>query len=41
MEMIDTMMKFTNASYVVYEPPDGQWGSIDENGNWTGLVGKF
>ncbi len=20
-------------------PPDGQWGTIDDNGSWTGLVG--
>ena len=25
--------------YEVVEPPDGQWGIMNEDGNWTGMIG--
>ena len=26
-------------SYNIVNPPDGAWGSPDENGTWSGLIG--
>ena len=23
------------------EPPDGNWGAVDANGSWNGLVGQM
>ena len=34
-------MTYINATYKFVEPEDGQWGAIDENGNWTGLIGNY
>ena len=28
-------------SYEVTEPEDGEWGVMDKNGNWTGLIGQL
>ena len=30
---------FLNFTYMTIEPPDGQWGKVNENGTWTGLIG--
>lgn len=27
--------------YELVEPPDGQWGVVDDSGNWSGIVGML
>ena len=27
-----------NFTYKLKRPPDGQWGSLKDNGQWTGMV---
>lgn len=27
--------------YELVEPPDGQWGVVDDHGNWSGVVGML
>ena len=35
------MIKYSTkiCSYKIVNPPDGAWGSPDENGTWSGLIG--
>ena len=37
--MIDELSKVLDFSYEVINPPDGQWGLIDEDGRWNGKIG--
>ena len=37
--MLDTLATVRNFTYDIIEPADGQWGKVDKNGSWTGLVG--
>ena len=30
-----------NFTYTAYESPDKQWGTLRENGSWTGVVGEL
>ena len=35
------LQKALNFSYTVYASPDGQWGTLGEDGAWTGVVGEL
>ena len=37
-EILDELARDLNFSYVVSEPPDGQWGIEEKDGNWTGMI---
>ena len=37
--MIMITCSTTIYSYNIVNPPDGAWGSPDENGTWSGLIG--
>ena len=37
-EILDELARDLNFSYVVTEPPDGQWGIEEYDGNWTGMI---
>ena len=37
--MIDELSKVLDFSYEVVNPPDGQWGLINEDGQWNGKIG--
>ena len=37
-EILDELARDLNFSYVVIEPPDGQWGIEKYDGNWTGMI---
>ncbi|KAK8399060.1 hypothetical protein O3P69_004262 [Scylla paramamosain] len=39
--MVDAIASHLNFSYVVREPPDGQWGVRDDSGHFTGIVGSL
>ncbi|XP_071523502.1 glutamate receptor ionotropic, delta-1-like [Panulirus ornatus] len=39
--IINTMAAHLNFTYELVEPPDGQWGVVDDHGNWTGVVGMI
>ena len=30
-----------NFTYTLIKPPDGQWGAIQPDGSWSGLVGML
>ena len=30
-----------NFSFTAYPTPDGQWGTLKADGNWTGVVGEL
>ena len=30
-----------NFTYDLTQPPDGQWGAIQSDGSWSGLVGML
>ena len=33
--------KILNFTYALTKPPDGQWGSIQPDMSWTGIVGML
>ena len=35
------LQKVLNFSYTAYPSPDGQWGTLREDGSWTGVVGEL
>ena len=37
-DILDELARDLNFSYVVTEPPDGQWGIEEYDGNWTGMI---
>ena len=37
-DILDELARDLNFSYVVSEPPDGQYGVEEEDGNWTGMI---
>ena len=37
-DILDEIARDLNFSYVVIEPPDGQWGIEEYDGNWTGMI---
>uniref|UniRef100_A0AC34GQT2 Uncharacterized protein n=1 Tax=Panagrolaimus sp. ES5 TaxID=591445 RepID=A0AC34GQT2_9BILA len=37
LNLIQQELQFT---YEIYQAPDGKFGSVDDNGNWNGLIGE-
>ena len=37
-ELIEELQKLMQLKYELYEAPDGQYGRMDENTEWNGLV---
>ena len=35
------MQDLLNFSYTVNHPPDGQWGSLQSNGTWNGMINEL
>ena len=35
------LQKVLNFSYTAYPSPDGQWGTLNPDGTWTGVVGEL
>ncbi|XP_069121394.1 glutamate receptor ionotropic, delta-1-like [Argopecten irradians] len=40
-DLLDHMAASLNFTYDVTNPEDGQWGVLNSNGTWTGLVGQL
>ena len=40
LEILNDIMEAINASYIIYEPPDGSWGSKKSDGSWSGMIGN-
>ena len=38
-EMLKNAAAFLNFSYTIENPPDGAWGHLKEDGEWSGLIG--
>ena len=38
-EVFDNLQEIMNFTYTLIKPPDGQWGSIQPDGSWSGMVG--
>ena len=38
-EVFDNLQEVMNFTYTLIKPPDGQWGAIQSDGSWSGLVG--
>ena len=38
-EVFDNLQEVMNFTYTLIKPPDGQWGSIQPDGSWSGMVG--
>ncbi|GMR59002.1 hypothetical protein PMAYCL1PPCAC_29197 [Pristionchus mayeri] len=41
MDMMSLIADQLNISYTIFEVEDGSFGTIDENGNWNGLMGSL
>ena len=35
------LQRITNFSYVLYPSVDGSWGSLSDDGNWSGMIGMI
>ncbi|CAJ0607011.1 unnamed protein product [Cylicocyclus nassatus] len=40
-DLIELIRKELNFNYTIYEVEDGTFGTIDQNGNWNGLIGAL
>ena len=40
-EVFDNLQGFINFTYSLTKPPDGQWGAIQPDNSWTGMVGML
>ncbi|ELU07547.1 hypothetical protein CAPTEDRAFT_219746 [Capitella teleta] len=40
-DILNELMLKLNFTYVIHRPPDGQWGTQDANGQWTGMIGQI
>ncbi|XP_060068781.1 glutamate receptor ionotropic, kainate 2-like [Ylistrum balloti] len=40
-DLLDHLATSLNFTFEVDGPPDGQWGVINSNGTWTGMVGQL
>ncbi|XP_035226349.1 glutamate receptor ionotropic, kainate 1-like [Stegodyphus dumicola] len=38
---LKVLSEFLKFRYEMIMPPDGEWGELKENGNWTGIVGMI
>ena len=36
-----SLQEILNFTYEVRRPPDGQWGAIQADGSWTGMVNEL
>ena len=39
-DVINTLADYSNFTYHFVQPEDKEWGRIDENGSWTGMIGE-
>ncbi|XP_066937320.1 uncharacterized protein [Macrobrachium rosenbergii] len=39
-KLTNAITQSLNVTYRIRQPPDGQWGSLNPNGTWTGLIGQ-
>ncbi len=37
-DILEAMRVILNFTYTVKQPPDKSWGSVNENGDWNGMV---
>ena len=37
-EVVFALQDILNFTYVLKKPPDGQWGSLQSDGTWNGMV---
>jgi ionotropic glutamate receptor len=37
-DLINAIKRLVNFDYELYEAPDGNYGAMDENGNWNGMI---
>lgn len=40
-EVFDGLQQIMNFSYELTKPPDGQWGAIQPDNTWSGMVGML
>ncbi|OWF41423.1 Glutamate receptor ionotropic, kainate 2 [Mizuhopecten yessoensis] len=40
-DLLDHLASSLNFTFEIDRPPDGQWGVINANGTWTGMVGQL
>ena len=40
-EIFKELSEMLNFSYTVTIPPDGEWGSMNDDGTWSGMVGQL
>ena len=38
-EVFNNLQEVMNFTYTLIKPPDGQWGAIQPDGSWSGMVG--
>ena len=40
-EVFKELARVLNFSYTTIVPPDGEWGSLQDDGTWSGMVGQL
>ena len=40
-DIFKELSRSLNFSYTVSSPPDGEWGGIQSDGSWSGMVGQL
>ena len=40
-DIFEEMSKLLNFSYTVTSPNDSQWGAMNSDGTWSGMVGQL
>ena len=40
-EVFKELSELLNFTYTVTIPPDGEWGSMKDDGTWSGMVGQL
>ena len=40
-DLFKQLAKMLHFTYEIYHSPDGQYGSVTENGTWSGLMGEL
>ena len=41
LRLLPILQQILNFTYDLTQPPDGQWGAIQSDGSWSGLVGML
>lgn len=39
-DLLNLIQQELSFTYEIYEAADGKFGSVDDNGNWNGLIGE-